>query len=231
MTPRRSMILAAGLGTRMGKLTAETPKPLLKVAGKTLIDHALEHCVAAGVEKVVVNLHYLGDQIRAALAERRSPEISFSEETEILETGGGVVRALPLLGEDPFFTMNSDAVWTGDPPLSILANEWRDGMGALLHLVARERAIGYSRKGDFFLADDGRLTRRGDSPTAPFVFTGAQIITPEAFANAPQGAFSTNVIWDVLIAEGRLFGVVHDGEWVDVGTPEGLRLAEVALSR
>ena len=225
------MILAAGLGTRMGALTANTPKPLLKVAGKTLIEHTLDHCAAAGVERAVVNLHYLGNQIRTAISDRRAPEIVFSEETEILETGGGTARALPLLGDNPFYSLNSDSIWTGAPPLATLTAGWRAGAGALLHLVRRDRAIGYSRAGDFFMAEDGRLTRRGEASAAPLVFTGAQIIAPGSFEGAPQGAFSTNLIWDRLIAKGRLFGVVHDGGWVDVGTPEGLRLAEEALSR
>lgn len=225
------MVLAAGRGTRMGALTAATPKPLLLVAGKALIDHTLDHLVAAGAERAVVNLHYLGPQIRTHLIGRKAPEIIFSEEEELLETGGGVVKALPLLGAGAFFTMNADAIWTGAAPLDALGAAW-DGarMSALLHLVPREAAIGYTRQGDFFIAEDGRLTRRGAAPVAPYVFTGAQIIIPEAFADAPSGAFSTNLVWSRLIGEGRLFGVVHDGAWVDVGTPEGLLLAEEALT-
>lgn len=229
--PARGMVLAAGRGTRMGALTATTPKPLLRVAGKALIDHALDHLVMAGATRAVVNLHYLGAQIRAHLGDRAAPRIVFSEEEDLLETGGGVVRALPLLGAGAFYTLNADAVWTGAEPLGALAAGW-DGarMSALLHLVPRHDAIGYSRAGDFLIAADGRLTRRGAALFAPYVFTGAQIITPEAFAMAPSGVFSTNLIWDQLIDEGRLFGVIHDGAWVDVGTPEGLLLAEEALA-
>ncbi|WP_340107961.1 nucleotidyltransferase family protein [Pikeienuella sp. HZG-20] len=229
--PRRAMVLAAGFGTRMGALTAGTPKPLLRVAGRALIDHALDHLAAAGVARAVVNLHYLGAQIRRHLAGRTAPEVVFSEEAGILETGGGVALALPLLGPEPFYTMNSDAIWTGPAPLPALAAGW-DGarMAARLLLVPRAAAIGHAGAGDFFMDEAGGLTRRGAAQTAPFVFTGAQIIAPGAFKDAPEGAFSTNLIWDRLIGEGRLFGVAHAGGWVDVGTPEGLRLAEEALA-
>lgn len=227
--PDVAMVLAAGFGTRMGGLTKDRPKALLPVAGKALVDHALDTCVAAGVSRAVVNLHYLGDQIRQALAGRTAPEIVFSEEPEILETGGGILNALPLLGAAPFFTLNADAIYAGPPPLSLLASAWGAEMGALLHLVPLEQAIAHAGPGDFFLDDAGRIARRGGAETAPFVYTGAQIITPEAFAGAPAGAFSTNLIWDELIADGRAFGVVHPGVWVDVGTPEGLARAEAAV--
>lgn len=228
--PVAAMVMSAGFGTRMGALTKDKPKPLIPVAGRALIDHALDHVAAAGITRAVVNLHYLGEQIRDHLAVRVAPVVTFSDEAEILETGGGIVQALPLLGTDPFVTVNADAIWTGPAPLPALIAAW-DGakMGALLHLVPREAAIGYTRAGDFFCDADGGLTRRGEAGSAPYVFTGAQIITPGAFAGAPEGAFSTNIIWDRLIAEGRLFGVVHSGAWVDVGTPEGLVLAEKAL--
>ncbi len=228
--PSAAMVLAAGFGTRMGALTRDRPKPLIPVAGRALIDHALDHVRDAGVPRAVVNLHYRGDQIRAHLAWRTAPLVAFSDEAEILETGGGIVRALPLLGPDPFFTLNADAVWTGPAPLPCLAAGWdATRMSALLHLVPRSAAIGYTRSGDFFCDADGRLSRRGVAAVAPYVFTGAQIIAPAAFADAPDGAFSTNLIWDRLIGQGRLFGVVHAGTWVDVGTPEGLLLAEAAL--
>ena len=223
--PDVAMILAAGFGTRMGALTAKTPKPLLTVGGRSLLARTLDICVDAGVRRAVVNLHYRGDQIRAALAARSDIEIAFSEEEEILETGGGVAAALDMLGDAPFYTLNSDAVWTGPSPLRALANAWRDEDGALLNLVARENAVGYVRQGDFSLGEDGGLVRRGNAPAAPYVYTGAQIISPNAFADAPSGAFSMNVIWDALRAEGRLRGARHAGRWVDVGTPEGLTLA------
>jgi MurNAc alpha-1-phosphate uridylyltransferase len=215
----------------MGALTRDRPKPLIEVAGRALIDHALDHVAAAGIARAVVNLHYLGGQIREHLGARTAPEVIFSEEAEILETGGGIVQALPLLGPSPFVTVNSDAIWTAPDPLAVLMAAWDPArMDAVLHLVPREAAIGYTRAGDFFCDADGRLTRRGNRSDAPYVFTGAQMITPEAFAGAPEGAFSTNIIWDRLIARGRLFGVVQAGSWVDVGTPDGLLLAEKALA-
>ncbi len=223
-----AMIMAAGFGTRMGALTAATPKPLLPVAGKPLIDHALDYCAAAGVARHVINLHYLGDQIRDHLAARS--DIAFSEEAEILDTGGGETQALPLLGNDPFYTVNSDAIFVGPPPLAALAEAWRPSdMDALLLMVRREAAIGYTRAGDFSL-DGGRPVRRGDAASAPYVYAGAQIIKPGAFADAPNGAFSTNLIWDRLNEAGRLSAAVYDGGWVDVGTPEGLKLADEALA-
>ena len=228
--PHTAMVLAAGFGTRMGELTANTPKPLLPVRGRPLIDHVLERCVEGGAARAVVNLHYLGDQIRDHLADRQKPRIEFSEETEILETGGGLAKAAPLLGDDPVYTINSDAIWTGAMPLPQLAEAWdADRMDALLLLVRRENALGYTRAGDFF-ADNGVLRRRGDAPVAPFVYSGAQIFSPGALDGAPSGAFSLNIIWDQMLAKGRLFGVVYEGGWVDVGTPAGLTLANEALA-
>ena len=226
--PDTAMIMSAGFGTRMGALTADTPKPLLSVAGRPLIDHALGYCAEVGVRRHVINLHYLGDQIRAHLAGR--DDVVFSDEAEILDTGGGVTQALPLLGDAPFYTLNSDAVFIGPPALPTLADAWRpDRMDALMLMVRREAAIGYTRAGDFRL-DGGRPARRGGAATAPYVYSGAQIIKPAAFANAPAGAFSTNLIWDRLNAKNRLSAVVYDGAWVDVGTLEGLRLADEAAS-
>lgn len=228
--PRAAMVMAAGFGTRMGALTADTPKPLLEVAGRALIDHALDHCAAAGVARAVVNLHYRGEMIRAHLARRAAPEIVFSPEDPILETGGGLVRAAPLLGDAPFYVMNADAIWTGPDPLASLAAAWDPArMDALLLVTPRGAAESHAGPGDFRL-EDGRLVRRGAAPTAPYVYTGAQIMRPEALAGAPQGAFSLNMIWDRLLAEGRLFGVVHRGGWFDVGAPEGLAAAERALA-
>lgn len=239
--PKVAMILAAGFGTRMGALTATRPKPLLEVGGAALIDRAVDLAAAAGVERAVVNLHYKGEMIRAHLVGRAAPEIAFSEEPEILETGGGVVHAAPLLGDAPFFTINADALWPGGDPLAALIRAWDPArMDALLHLAPRAAAIAYTRPGDFALdlgaeanaareGACGPLVRRGAAATAPYVFTGAQIISPEALAGAPDGAFSLNVVWDALLARGRLFGVVGGGSWVDVGTPEGLAAAEAAL--
>lgn len=227
------MVLAAGFGTRMGALTRSRPKPLLRVAGRALIDHALDTAEAAGARRAVVNLHYLGGQIRAHLAGRVAPEIVFSEEApEILDTGGGVVQALPLLGSGAFFALNCDALFAGPNPLAALAGAWApERMDALLLLVAVGRARAYSRSGDFFLDAEGHAPRRrGAAASAPLVFSGAQILAPRALAGAPGGPFSLNLVWDRLIAEGRLGAVTYPGDWVDVGTPEGLAEAERTLA-
>lgn len=232
MSPKVAMVMAAGLGTRMGALTRETPKPLLRVGGRALIDLALDRCAEAGVERAVVNLHWRAEKLRAHLAGRERPSVVFSDETErLLETGGGVRRALPLLGPGPVWVLNSDAVWTGAAPLPPLAAAWDDArMDALLQLAPRERALAYDRAGDFFLGPDGRPERRGAREAAPYVYGGVQIIRTEAFADWPEEPFSTNLVWDRLLAAGRLFAVVHDGGWVDVGTPAGLAAAEAALA-
>ena len=227
-----AMIMAAGFGTRMGALTRDTPKPMLPLAGRPMIDHVLDHIAEAGLTNAVINLHYLGDQLRAYLTGRERPEVLFSPEyPEILDTGGGVVEALPLLGTNPFAVLNSDAVFIGPNPVSLLRQEWeRMDTDALMLLVPTDRTIAYTREGDFFLnPETGIPTRRGDAATAPFVYAGAQIIRPEAFADAPSGPFSTNVIWNQLLATDRLRAVVYPGTWVDVGTPDGLAQAEAAL--
>ena len=224
--PDRAMILAAGFGTRMGALSRDTPKPLLKVAGRALLDRAIDRCAEVGVDRVVVNTHYLSERIKSHLEGVISVKIDISDETEILETGGGVAAALPLLGDAPFYTLNADAVWAMDAPLDTLRRAWRDeNMDALLLLCPIESARAYTRPGDFFIDPDGRPRRRDDAPRAPYVYTGAQIISPRAFDDAPGGAYSLNVIWNRLAARGRLFACVQSGAWVDVGTPEGLALA------
>jgi MurNAc alpha-1-phosphate uridylyltransferase len=227
-----AMVLAAGFGTRMGELTRDRPKPLLPVAGRALIDHALDVVAEAGLRRAVINLHYRGEQVRAHLAGRRVPEVAFSDEAEILDTGGGVVRALPLLGKRPFAVLNSDAVFAGPNPVLTLAAAWAPGrMDGLMLLVPAARARAYMRAGDFFLPADGAApVRRGEAAAAPLVFTGAQILSPAALRDAPAGAFSLNLVWDRLLAEGRLAAVTHPGEWVDVGTPEGLAEADRVLA-
>lgn len=224
------MVLAAGLGKRMRPLTDDRPKPMVMADGRTLIDRTLDRLEEIGVREAVVNLHYLPDVLRAHLAGRATPRILWSDETaQLMETGGGIVQALPLLGTDPFAVINSDNIWLGEDVLAPLIEAWRpEAMDALLLLVPREKAIGYERDGDFSL-DEGRLVRRGARPTAPLVFTGAQIVAPHVFTGAPGGPFSLNLIWDRIIAEGRAYGVVHRGGWCDVGTPHGLMLAEAAL--
>lgn len=215
------MLFAAGFGTRMGALTADRPKPLIPVAGRALIDHALALAEDAGIPRIVANLHYRGDQIRTHLAGRN---VLFSEEQPILETGGGLRAALPLLGPGPVHTLNTDAVWTGDNPLRTLNNAWRPQMGALLLLAPLTRTRGHGPKGDFTLHPDGRITRGGD-----MVYLGAQILDPAGLEDFPEPAFSLNRHWDRLIAEGRAHGVLHPGLWCDVGRPEGIAEAEAML--
>ena len=228
--PTALMIFAAGLGTRMGELTRDRPKPLIPVAGRPLLDHALALARAAGIRRIVVNTHAHAGQVADHLA-RVAPDAAVSHEPERLETGGGLKHALPLLGPGPVFTLNADIVWHGPNPLAALAAAWRPGMGALLALVPREAAVGHDGPGDFFRAADGRLARRGTAASAPFVYAGAGIIDPAALAGFDGPAFSLNPVWDRLIAQGRLFGVVHTGGWVDVGRPEGIALAEAELAR
>ena len=221
--PEAVMLFAAGLGTRMGPLTAYQPKPLIKVAGRTLLDHALDQVGTTG--RIVINLHYLPDLIRKHLSPRR--DILFSDETEtILETGGGLRKALPLLAANPVFTMNTDAVWTGENAISQLANAWDPArMDALLLLVPRERATGHRGTGDFQIAPDGTLTRGPG-----LVYTGAQIIKTDGLTDIAEPVFSLNSLWDRMAANGTLHGVSHTGGWCDVGRPESIPLAEALLN-
>lgn len=224
--PEACMIFAAGFGTRMGALTATRPKPLIEVAGRALIDHALDQARAGGATRIAVNGHYLAGQLAAHLD--GLPDVTFLHETpEILDSGGGLRNALPHLGRGPVFTLNADAVWTGANALRQLAGAWRPGeMGALLLMVPAARAVGRAGGGDFRLAGDGRL----DWDRAGQVFTGAQIIDPEVLRDAPAGPFSIRPVWSRLIAEGRLFGLEHAGRWADVGHPDGLALAEAMVA-
>lgn len=223
-TPDALMLFAAGFGTRMGALTANRPKPLIEVAGKPLLDHALDLAQAAGLARVVVNTHYLGAQIAAHLAGR---DVLISDESDtILETGGGLRKALPLLGAGPVITLNTDAIWTGSNVLAALRAAWRPGeMAALLALVPKDRALGHAGAGDFALLPDGRITRGKG-----YVYTGAQVLNPAGIETIPAAAFSLNLLWDRLLAEGRVFGLVHDGGWCDVGRPESISLAEGMLA-
>ncbi len=222
--PLPLMLFAAGLGTRMGALTADRPKPLIEVGGRALIDHALAQIDAAGPRRMVANLHYRPKMIRAHLAQR--DDIAFSEETAArLETGGGLRHALPLLGPGPVMTLNTDAVWTGPNPLATLQAAWDPArMDALLLLVPPERATGHTGAGDFTVAPDGRLSRGRGA-----VYTGAQIIVTTDLAAEPEPAFSLNRVWDLIAARGRLFGAFHSGGWADVGHPGAIPLAEALL--
>lgn len=233
--PRTAMVMAAGLGKRMRPLTATRPKPLVEVAGKAMLDHVLDRLRAAGVERIVVNVHYLADSIEAHLKQSaRDLEVAISDERQmLLETGGGLKKALPLIDGDPFLAVNSDNFWVDGPSdaLKLLASHWDDGrMDALLLLVPHARAGNHSGLGDFHMDALGRLKRRTAAKVAPFVYTGIQILSKRLLADAPDGVFSTNLLWDRAIAQGRCFGVVHQGLWFDVGTPGAIRATEQALT-
>lgn len=230
--PKRAMVLAAGLGLRMRPLTETTPKPLIEVAGRTMLDHALDRLAEAGVEVAVVNTHWLPEQIEKHLEGRTSPAIVISREDELLETGGGIARALPQLGEEAFYAVNADIVWRDGaiPALARLAAAWNDAeMDALLLVQATVRATGYSGDGDFMMDPLGRLARRPERVVAPFVFAGVQILHPRLFEGAPAGAFSLNRLYDRAMEAGRLYGIAHDGEWYHVGTPEAVAEAAAEI--
>jgi MurNAc alpha-1-phosphate uridylyltransferase len=226
------MVLAAGLGERMRPLTLRMPKPLVPLAGRPLIDHVLDRLAGAGVETAVVNVHYLPEQIEQSLARRkeRRPAIVVSDERDVLlDTGGGVTRALPLLGPGPFFIHNADTVWSEGPSPALvrMLKLWKpEIMDCLLLLAPLSSSIGYSGKGDFAMAPDGRLTRRGERQIVPFAFAGASLCDDRLFAGAPEGKFSLNMLWDRALAAGRLFGMRLDGHWMHVGTPAALAEAE-----
>ncbi|MFN4281686.1 MAG: nucleotidyltransferase family protein [Alphaproteobacteria bacterium] len=228
----RGMVLAAGFGLRMRPLTLTTPKPLIPVAGRCMLDRALDHFAAAGVETAVVNAHYLAAKIVMHVALRMGQGrdklgILVSQEAAILDTGGGVAQALRDLGDAPFYVANGDILWRDGtvPALTRLAAAWDDAtMDALLLVHDKDAAIGYDGPGDFDFA--GRELRRRDGNSAPFVFTGVQILHPRLFAGAPRGAFSLNALYDKAAAAGRLHGLRHDGDWYHIGTPDGLALAE-----
>lgn len=227
------MVLAAGLGKRMRPLTDNLPKPLVPVAGRTLLDRVLDRVEAAGIERAVINLHYFQDIMEAHLADRRSPRIELSPEPDLLETGGGVKNALPRLGREPFYVANADVLWLDgtSPALKRLARAWNDEtMDALLLLHPTVTAIGYDGVGDYFADPLGRLHRRRGAELAPFIFAGVQIIHPRLFANAPDGAFSLNRLYDRAEEAGRLWGLRHDGLWFHVGTPQGLAETEALLA-
>lgn len=231
--PRTAMVLAAGLGVRMRPITLATPKALVKVAGKALLDHNLDKLGEAGVATAVVNVHYLADEIERHVAERNRPRIQISDERELLlETGGGVVKALPLLGRSPFFVLNSDSFWI-EPQgsnLARMAATWDPmHMSALLMLAPREHAVGFTGAGDFVIAADGQLERRKGS-TAPFVYAGVAILEPDLFHETPSGPFSLNVIFDRAIAAGRLYGMPLAGTWLHVGAPAAIGEAERAIT-
>lgn len=228
-----AMVLAAGLGKRMRPLTASQPKPMVRVAGKPLIDHALDRLAEAGVARAVVNVHYLADAVEAHLKTRKAPAIAISDERELLlETGGGMVKAAELL-PDPFFCVNSDNVWLDGPVDAFheLSEVWdANKMDALLMLVPHTGARNFSGKGDFGMDGNGRLARRRSGRIAPFVFTGIQLVSKRLLRESPDGPFSTNVLWDRAIEEGRLYGRAFTGQWFEVGTPQAIAPTEAALA-
>ena len=232
--PKKAMILAAGLGKRMRPANNQRPKPLVEVGGRTLIDRAIDRLTDAGVETIVVNIHYKADQIRGHLEKRDDVDIQFSDETDaLMDTGGGIAKALPLLGKDPFFTHNSDSIWLegmGSTLCNMAAHWDPECMDALMLMAPTVTSLGYDGKGDFDMNDQGRLIRREEARVAAFVWAGVQIVHPRLFDNCPNGPFSTNVLWDRAIEAERLFGVRHEGIWMHVGSPDGLSRAEELLS-
>ena len=224
----KAMVLAAGRGTRMRSLTDETPKPLIKVKGRPLIDRIVDKIVAYGITQSVVNVCYLGEMIKADLSKREDITLTFSEEEEALETGGGVKKALPLLGDKPFFVINSDPLWTEErPSLADMAQAFDETKHDILLLLwPKERVFGHDGKGDYYLENGKPRRRRPEEESAPYVYAGAQILNPWIFDDAPEGKFSLNLLYDKAEKAGRLGAVVGAGDWYHVGTPEALALAE-----
>lgn len=230
----QAMIMGAGLGSRMRPLTNDRPKPMVTVAGRTLIDHSIDRLVAAGVTRIVVNVHYKADMLRAHLNKRRDVEIAYSDETaQLLDTGGGVVKAMPLFDGEPFFVLNSDSLWVenSSSALTAMQRQWDDTrMDGLLLLAQMKTAMGYDGGGDFVLEQDGGIARAKGRTETPYAYPGVQIVHPRLFDGAPDGAFSTNIMWDRAIAAHRLFGTILDGVWIHVGTPEARDEAEQYLA-
>jgi len=221
--PTAIMMFAAGFGARMRHLTKDRPKPMIPVAGKPLIDHALEMARSANCEPIVVNLHYKADVLVRHLTDQNV--VTVLEQPDILETGGGLRNALALLGDGPVYTTNTDAVWTGPNPLNLLSAAWKpDEMDALLMCVPTESAVGHAGDGDFTLAPNGMLNR---GPGV--VYGGVQIIKTDRLAQIKETTFSLNLLWDEMLKDQRLFGLSYTGKWCDVGHPEGIALAETML--
>ena len=232
--PNRAIVLAAGLGTRMRPYNGHVPKPLVEIGGKSLIDYSLDRLANAGVERAVVNVHHLADALERHLAPRQRPKIVISDERgELLGTGGGIAKALPQLGDGPFFLVNSDTVWLDGvkPNFTRLAEAFDPAtMDVLLLLAPTAGSIGYTGRGDFAMLPDGRLRRRREHEVVPFVYAGAAILSPLLFADVPSGAFSLTLLFDRAGASGRLYGLRLEGVWMHVGTPEAVAAAEAALA-
>jgi len=232
--PKRAMVLAAGLGLRMRPITDQLPKPLIEVAGRTLLDRALDRLEAAGVEQAVVNAHYLANAIERHMRSRIKPAITISREDTLLETGGGVRQALAHLGDQPFYVVNSDIAWLDGPRQALLrlASAWDDArMDALLLVHSVAKTDDYDGFGDFYLSPGGKLRRRKRGEIAPFLFTGVQILHPRLFEGTEVKPFSLNVLFDRAEKAGRLHGLVNDGQWFHIGTPSGLAIARRELPR
>ncbi len=234
MMPKSAIVLAAGLGTRMRPSHGHVPKPLVTVGGRSLIDYGLDRLAQAGVERVVVNVHHLADALVQHLESRKRPRIIISDERQnLLGTGGGIAKALPQLGDAPFFLVNSDTLWLDGvkPNFGRLAENFDvKSMDALLLLAPSVGSLGYQGRGDYAMLGDGRLRRRSEHEVAPFIYAGAAILSPALFADAPQGAFALTRLFDRAADAGRLFGLRLDGIWMHVGTPEAVAAAEVALA-
>ncbi|NQZ47102.1 MAG: nucleotidyltransferase family protein [Erythrobacter sp.] len=229
-----AMIMAAGMGKRMRPLTATQPKPMVRVAGKALIDHALDRLEEAGVARAVVNVHYLADALEAHVLDRAVPKVTISDErAQLLETGGGLIKAQGQL-PDPFFCLNADNIWLDGPrnAFADLSARWNaDEMDALLLLVGHAQAANFAGQGDFYMDPVGRLQRRQPGRIAPFIYTGIQLVSHRLLRDAPQGKFSTNILWNRAIEEGRLFGLAFTGQWFEVGTPQAIAPTQDALQR
>ena len=234
MMPKSAIVLAAGLGTRMRPYNGHMPKPLVTVGGRSLIDYGLDRLAEAGVERAVVNVHHLADAVEQHLASRKRPRIIISDERgSLLGTGGGIAKALPQLGDAPFFLVNSDTLWLDGvkPNCARLAASFDESaMDALLLLAPSVGSLGYQGRGDYSMLPDGRLRRRGEHEVAPFIYAGAALLSPALFADAPQGTFALTHLFDRAATAGRLFGLRLDGIWMHVGTPDAVAAAEAALA-
>ncbi|MCV0383653.1 MAG: nucleotidyltransferase family protein [Erythrobacter sp.] len=231
-----AMLMAAGLGKRMRPLTATQPKPLVRVKGKPLIDHALDRIESAGIARAVVNVHYLADSLEAHVKMRARPEVTLSDErAELLETGGGMVKARDAgLLPDPFFCSNADSIWLDGPRNAFLdlSTHWdAERMDALLLMVPHDQTLNFDGKGDFYMGPRGRMSRKLPGRIAPFIYTGIQLVSHRLLRDAPEGKFSTNILWDRAIEEERLYGLAFSGLWIEVGRPAHVKTAEEALSR
>lgn len=233
MMPKSAMVLAAGLGTRMRPYNGHIPKPLVTVGGKPLIDYGLDRLAEAGVARAVVNVHHLAETIEQHLAARKNPRIVISDERkELLGTGGGIAKALPLLGAAPFFLVNSDTLWLDGvkPNFTRLAEGFDPAAMDALLLLAPTDSLGYEGRGDYTMLTDGRLQRRAGEQTAPYIYAGTALLAPALFAAAPAGDFPLTLLFDRAGAKGRLFGLKLEGVWMHVGTPEAVAAAERALA-